>query len=406
MNREAQLRQVYQGKFEDRPRFDGGGYVDYASMPSSAQYYTTDGSGGVTPTMAPITVTPSSYTPQSQAPVTLNAADTAGIAGIGSPVTTDQAQQAADGLAGTTAAQVNSMSTQSSLQGTVAKALAALGLGGGNSSNKGILTALNGILGAYGAYKNVSGKGTSAPTFAAPALFGGAPGTAVGSQSSGASTGWGPAGGYNYANYPASSGYAARTQTQSAPKASYYTYGSGPESQFFQQVNPSGGPITPVTQRATGGSIKMAAGGALGVMAPQAAPPTQPAPQPPGMPPNSVAPSTMSQRMQAAKPAMLARGGQPGALQAVSHGSGPEHGSRYIQGPGDGTSDSIEARLAKGEYVMDAQTVSMLGNGDNEAGAQQLDNFRKKLREHKGGALSKGKMAPNAKPIEHYMGAK
>ena len=99
MNREAQLRQVYQGKFEDRPRFDGGGYVDYASMPSSAQYYATDGGGGVTPPMAPITVTPTSYTPQSQAPVTLNAADTAGIAGIGSPVTTDQAQQAADGLA-------------------------------------------------------------------------------------------------------------------------------------------------------------------------------------------------------------------------------------------------------------------------------------------------------------------
>ena len=80
--------------------------------------------------------------------------------------------------------------------------------------------------------------------------------------------------------------------------------------------------------------------------------------------------------------------------------------SRHIQGPGDGTSDSIPARLANGEYVIDAQAVSMLGNGDNSAGAKRLDEFRKNLRQHKGGALSKGKMAPDAKPVEQYMGGK
>jgi hypothetical protein len=94
-----------------------------------------------------------------------------------------------------------------------------------------------------------------------------------------------------------------------------------------------------------------------------------------------------------------ARGGaapEPqGALSAMS---------RHVQGPGDGTSDSIPARLANGEYVMDAQTVSMLGNGDNGSGAKRLDEFRQNIRKHKGQALARGKMAPDAKPVERYMG--
>lgn len=53
---------------------------------------------------------------------------------------------------------------------------------------------------------------------------------------------------------------------------------------------------------------------------------------------------------------------------------------RYLQGPGDGVSDSIparidghqEARLASGEFVIPARVVSELGNGSSDAGAQQL----------------------------------
>jgi hypothetical protein len=79
-------------------------------------------------------------------------------------------------------------------------------------------------------------------------------------------------------------------------------------------------------------------------------------------------------------------------------------GSRHVQGPGDGTSDSIPARLANGEYVMDAQTVSMAGNGDNGSGAKALDQFRENLRKHKGGALAKGKMAPDThKDLMKYL---
>jgi len=81
--------------------------------------------------------------------------------------------------------------------------------------------------------------------------------------------------------------------------------------------------------------------------------------------------------------------------------------SRHVVGPGDGTSDDIPARLANGEYVMDAQTVSMAGNGSNDAGAKKLDQFRAALRKHKGAALAKGKMAPDAhKNLMKYMGKK
>lgn len=62
---------------------------------------------------------------------------------------------------------------------------------------------------------------------------------------------------------------------------------------------------------------------------------------------------------------------------------------RYLQGAGDGTSDSIPAtiggnqpaRLADGEFVLDARTVSEIGNGSSDAGARKLyalmDNVHK-----------------------------
>jgi len=62
-----------------------------------------------------------------------------------------------------------------------------------------------------------------------------------------------------------------------------------------------------------------------------------------------------------------------GGLTALAGGS-------FLQGPGDGTSDSIPAviankqpaRLADGEFVVDARTVSELGNGSSKAGAKKL----------------------------------
>ena len=76
---------------------------------------------------------------------------------------------------------------------------------------------------------------------------------------------------------------------------------------------------------------------------------------------------------------------------------------QYVKGGGTGTSDSIPAKLSDGEYVIDAQTVSMLGDGSSDAGAKKLDQMRHAIRKQKGGALAKGKFAPNAKPPLSYM---
>jgi len=57
--------------------------------------------------------------------------------------------------------------------------------------------------------------------------------------------------------------------------------------------------------------------------------------------------------------------------------------NRYVKGEGDGTSDSVPAMLASGEFVIPADVVSGLGNGDNDAGAAVLDEFMKAIRTHK-----------------------
>jgi hypothetical protein len=74
-----------------------------------------------------------------------------------------------------------------------------------------------------------------------------------------------------------------------------------------------------------------------------------------------------------------------------------------VQGAGDGRSDDIPAVLSDGEYVIDAETVALLGNGSNKAGAAQLDRFRANVRKHKGKALAKGRFSVNAKNPQAYM---
>lgn len=73
------------------------------------------------------------------------------------------------------------------------------------------------------------------------------------------------------------------------------------------------------------------------------------------------------------------------------------------QGGGSGRDDTIDARLSDGEYVMDAETVAMLGDGSTRAGAKKLDEMRMQLRRHKGRALARGKFSPDAKSPLHYL---
>jgi len=74
-----------------------------------------------------------------------------------------------------------------------------------------------------------------------------------------------------------------------------------------------------------------------------------------------------------------------------------------VHGAGTGRSDDIPAVLSDGEYVMDAETVALLGDGSNKAGAEKLDQLRVNLRRHKGANLAKGRFSVNAKSPEKYL---
>lgn len=71
----------------------------------------------------------------------------------------------------------------------------------------------------------------------------------------------------------------------------------------------------------------------------------------------------------------------------------------YLDGPGDGMSDSIPAtiankqpaRLADGEFVVPADVVSHLGNGSTKAGAQRLYAMMDKVRKARTGTTKQGK---------------
>lgn len=92
-----------------------------------------------------------------------------------------------------------------------------------------------------------------------------------------------------------------------------------------------------------------------------------------------------------------------GAPNTSKAHTGYAKGGFAVEGPGDGREDKIPAMLSDGEYVIDAETVALLGNGSNKAGADMLDKFRVKVRKHKGRELARGKFSKNAKRPEQYL---
>lgn len=85
-------------------------------------------------------------------------------------------------------------------------------------------------------------------------------------------------------------------------------------------------------------------------------------------------------------------------------GEGQSEGRSFaVEGAGTGRSDEIPAMLSDGEYVFDAETVAMLGDGSSKAGAKRLDDFRVQIRKQKGRKLAKGKISHDAKRPEKYM---
>lgn len=89
----------------------------------------------------------------------------------------------------------------------------------------------------------------------------------------------------------------------------------------------------------------------------------------------------------------MAKGGLPSKYhEAAPDGHNPEFVTGltgyYACGGGTGQSDDIPAMLHDGDYVMDAEAVSALGDGSSKAGRQVLEGFRKQV-PHKDGAQGK-----------------
>jgi len=90
---------------------------------------------------------------------------------------------------------------------------------------------------------------------------------------------------------------------------------------------------------------------------------------------------------------------QGGALAAAA--------GALMSGGGSGRDDTIDAKLSDGEYVMDAETVALLGDGSSKEGARRLDQMRAKVRQHKGKTLARGQFSPDAKsPLAYLKGMK
>jgi hypothetical protein len=80
--------------------------------------------------------------------------------------------------------------------------------------------------------------------------------------------------------------------------------------------------------------------------------------------------------------------------------------SYNVGGGADGRSDDVDAVLSDGEYVFDAETVALLGNGSSEAGANRLEQMREQIRRQKGQKLAQGKISDDARsPLSYLKGA-
>jgi hypothetical protein len=86
-------------------------------------------------------------------------------------------------------------------------------------------------------------------------------------------------------------------------------------------------------------------------------------------------------------------------LRAAGGLLGLAKGGFYLGGPTDGMADKVparidgrqEARLSDGEFVVPADVVSHLGNGNSNAGAQQLYAMMDKVRQARTGRKEQGK---------------
>ena len=100
------------------------------------------------------------------------------------------------------------------------------------------------------------------------------------------------------------------------------------------------------------------------------------------------------------KPELYAEGGEAEHTPEFYSEGGMKN--TYVQGDGDGTSDSVPAMLANGEFVIPADVVSSLGNGSNDSGSKVLDNFLQTIRQHKQ-QHAPNKLPPDSKGVLSYL---
>lgn len=100
--------------------------------------------------------------------------------------------------------------------------------------------------------------------------------------------------------------------------------------------------------------------------------------------------------------------GRPGALSALGQ---PQQAPQQfvspslVQGSGGGQDDNVQAAVSPGEYIWDADTVSAVGDGNNEEGARRLDQLRERIRAKKRSAPA-SKIPPKTGALSQYMGAR
>lgn len=98
-------------------------------------------------------------------------------------------------------------------------------------------------------------------------------------------------------------------------------------------------------------------------------------------------------------------------LDMAAGGLASLEGGGYLEGATDGQADLVpadidgvqEARLSHGEYVLPADLVAILGNGNSDAGAKALDEFMSTVRKEATGTPKQQKNIDADKALQILM---
>jgi hypothetical protein len=213
-----------------------------------------------------------------------------------------------------------------------------------------------------------------------------------------------------------------RTMNPANANINYSTYGQGPEQSFYSNLNPLytsniiGSPSSTYSQPLKrGGAVRrMAGGGSIGDGEPDMDAPGlprhlvekysrpiaiprgddgEPDMDAPGLPRSKGVPDSGPQYKAAG--GMMKRGGKPTVLR-----DGP--GTVNEKPASGGQKDDVPARLSEGEFVMPADVVAHLGDGNTAAGSAALHSLIAHVRKHK---TSNGTgLPPAAKKPNAYIG--